>query len=283
MHSNFVSTKWLEEHINDQNLRILDATMEIKINNIVVSGEETYIDGHIPSAVYVNIQKEFSKEDSPYLFTYPDVEKMLDTVARLGLNHQSKIIIYDYSTSYESIWASRLWWQLKSLGLQEVYVLEGGFRKWLEENRPVSKEILKFTSTESVSPLYKPPVTKNEVLKIIQENRACLIHSLSYENYAGYTNEFGRPGHIPTSVHVFFQTHMTEKGELKPNKEISKNFVRAGVPLDGTPLITYCGRGIAATWNLLLLHEIGMKNVNVYDGSLVEWAQDETFPLVSKK
>lgn len=281
MYSNFVSTKWLEEHLNDDNLRIIDATTEMMINNTSISGKEAYAIGHIPNAMYVNIQTDFSDDHSPYAFTYPSVEKMINSLARLGISQYSKIIIYDYSAGYESIWASRLWWQLKSLGLSEVFVLEGGYRRWLDEKRPVAKKLRKFKPVEKIKPLNQPPVSKNDVLTILQENSSCLIHSLSDDSYAGSTNDFGRPGHIPTSLHVFFKSHMTEQGELKPIEEVKNNFIQAGVPLDGTPIITYCGRGIAATWNLLLLHEIGIENVNIYDGSMVEWAQDETLPLTS--
>lgn len=283
MHSNFVSTQWLEKHLYDENLRIIDITIETTINNSTIVGAEAFAIGHIPNSIYVNIQQDFSDEHSPYIFTYPNPEKMVDTLDRLGINHQSKIIIYDYSSSYESIWASRLWWQLKSIGLQEVYVLEGGYRKWLEEKRPVSQEIISFEPAKKIKAINSPPITKNDVLKAIQKKQSCLVHSLSHDSYAGYTNDFGRPGHIPTSVNVFFKSHMTKNGELKPTEDIKNNFVNAGVPLDGTPIITYCGRGIAATWNLLILNEIGIDNVNVYDGSMVEWAQDEILPLVSKK
>lgn len=283
MNSNFVSTKWLAEHVNDQHLRIIDATVEVKLDNNLVSGEKAYTAGHIPNAIFVNIQKDFSDENASYSFTYPDVEKMVDTLATLGISAQSKIIIYDHSLSYESIWASRLWWQLKSIGVQDVYVLEGGYRKWLEEKRPISQEIKQFKPVEKIKPKYNPPVTKSEVLQAVQQNQNCLLHSLSYDSYAGFTNDFGRPGHIPTSVNVFFKSHMTENGELKSKRDIINNFENAGVPLDGTPIITYCGRGIAATWNLLLLNEIGVHNVNVYDGSMVEWAQDDSLPLIVKK
>src|SRR5690606_2590533 len=98
----------------------------------------------------------------------------------------------------------------------------------------------------------------------------------------GYT--YPRPGHIPGSKHAFFGSHSNPETRLmNDDATLRATFEKLGALDPSKKVITYCGGGIAATWNALLLNKLGQENVAVYDGSLNEWAADESCPLVMGK
>ena len=110
------------------------------------------------------------------------------------------------------------------------------------------------------------------------------IKNLSPADFNGETNTYPRKGHIPTSENVFFGSHSDPATRLLLDDEILRaTFEKLGALDPSKKVITYCGGGIAATWNALLLNKLGQENVAIYDGSMNEWAADATCPLVTKK
>lgn len=103
-------------------------------------------------------------------------------------------------------------------------------------------------------------------------------------DFYGETNTYPRKGHIPTSHNVFFGSHSNPETRLLwDDEKLRKVFAKIGALDTDKTVITYCGGGIAATWNALLLNKLGQENVAIYDGSMNEWAADPTCPLVTGK
>ncbi|MER2000687.1 MAG: rhodanese-like domain-containing protein, partial [Lysinibacillus sp.] len=106
-------------------------------------------------------------------------------------------------------------------------------------------------------------------------------NSLSPADFNGETETYPRKGHIPTSKNVFFGSHSDQETRLLlSDEQLRETFGSIGALDTDKTVITYCGGGIAATWNALLLNKLGQENVAIYDGSMNEWAADETCPLV---
>ncbi|WP_373895797.1 rhodanese-like domain-containing protein [Virgibacillus sp. CBA3643] len=102
-----------------------------------------------------------------------------------------------------------------------------------------------------------------------------LVNSLSEADFNGETDTYARKGHIPGSVNVFFgDLSSTETKELYDDEKLRKTFEESGALDPDKKVITYCGSGIAATWNALILNKLGQNNVAMYDGSMTEWADD---------
>jgi len=126
-------------------------------------------------------------------------------------------------------------------------------------------------------------VTKEDVLKAIDDENVVIINSLNEATHNGEVNTYGRPGHIPGSVNVFFGLHSDPKTkELYDDETLRETFEKVGALDPNKKVITYCGGGIAATWNALILNKLGQNNVAVYDGSMTEWANDPSLPLETK-
>ncbi|PQD97284.1 sulfurtransferase [Pradoshia eiseniae] len=288
-----VSTEWLEEHLNDPKLRVIDATTFMKPLQdggiTLSSGKDSYNVGHIPGAVYADLLHDLSNPGSNLPFTLPERDAFVHHMENLGIGDKDTYtVIYDQGAlvgvSVEAPqWAARLRWQLTYEGFENIAVLEGGLQKWKEEGRPLSNATDVYPKADFKGERKKEMLaTMEDVIKAMDDDSVILINSLSPEDFKGETDTYPRKGHIPGSVNVFFGCHANpETKTILPNEELKKNFEKTG-PLDSDKrVITYCGGGIAATWNALVLEQIGVKNIAVYDGSLNEWASREDLPLVT--
>lgn len=289
-----VTTEWLEERLNDSKLRLLDATTFLKHPEKngyydVWSGKEAYEKGHIPGAVFADLYNELSDPDSEFAFTLPSRERFIENISKLGVGEGTYVVIYDQGAIVNAPviaphWATRLAWQLRYEGFDNVAVLDGGFPKWLEEGRPVTTEPGSYPQGNFTG-VRRPElfVTKEEVLKAIDDENIVIIDSLTEEHYNGEVNTYGRLGHIPNSVNVFFGSHSDPKTkELYNDEELRQKLEKIGALNPNKKVIAYCGSAIAATWNAYILNKLGQNNVAVYDGSLTEWAKDPSLPLETK-
>lgn len=289
-----VSTDWLEQHLGDSKLRVLDATtfMDIPGNGgppSVYSGKTSYEEGHIRGAVYADLLNELSDPESPLPFTAPSRKHFIEKMTGLGIGDDNYTVIYDQGALVENpvvaaYWASRLAWQMKYEGFENIAVLDGGLPKWKAEGR-VLTVIPGNYSSASFSGQRRPELlaTKEDVQQATGDDNIVLINSLSPEDYRGETDSYPRKGHIPSSVNVFFGSHAdTQTKKIYTDAELRKPFEKIGALDPGKKVITYCGGGIAATWTSLILNKLGQKNVAVYDGSLNEWASDPSCLLVTE-
>ncbi|WP_150271245.1 sulfurtransferase [Paenibacillus tepidiphilus] len=280
-----VNTDWLAERLEDPALRLLDATTYLQFPEDggyykVNSGRETYKQGHIPGAVFADLHLELADPDGAYPFTVPGHDYFAEKIGQLGVGGDDVyVVVYDQGVG-PSAWASRLWWQLRLEGFDRVAVLEGGLKKWQDEGRPVSDEPgayppAIFTGQRRSELL----ATKEDVKLAIGDESTLLVNSLSPADHNGETKTYARSGHIPGSVNIFIAKH-TKPGSstLVDEEALRSNLAEHGALDEDKKVITYCGGGIAATWNALVFKKLG-KDVAVYDGSLSEWAADPTLPI----
>lgn len=179
------------------------------------------------------------------------------------------------------MWAARLWWLFRLFGHDRVAVLDGGWAKWEAERRPVTTEQPELTRSAGFDPEFRSELlaTKEQVAEIVESGGSCLIHALSPEMFSGREKAaLPRAGRIPGSVNVPFFKVYAEDGTFLPPDELRTVFANA---LEGERdrVVTYCGGGIAASSDALALALIGIEAA-VYDGSLTEWAADESLPLI---
>lgn len=284
-----VETDWLEEHLGDSNLRILDCT--VYLTNYfdesagrrleIVSGRSHWEEGHIPGSGFADLMNELSDPENKRFFApMPKPEQFAAVMSRLGVGPGSRVVLYD---DMVNIWAARIWWMLRYFGFEDAAVLNGGFKKWTHEGRPVSTEPPAYPPAQFVAkPRPSLVATKDEVLAAIGSKGTCIINALDPDEYAGRGPvRYGRPGHIPTSTNAsFLEVLDTETNAYLPEEQLRALFDRAGA-FDRQRVVTYCGGGIAASGAAFLLTLLGHENVALYDGSMTEWAADTTLPLVT--
>jgi thiosulfate/3-mercaptopyruvate sulfurtransferase len=277
-----VETEWLAAHLNDPHLRILDCTVFLHADKTrgyrVESGYQKWQEGHIPGSGFADLTKELSDPHGRFMFTMPSAERFAEAMSRYGVSEGTYVVLYD---SLMNIWAARVWWMLRAFGFDNAAVLSGGWRKWRQEERPVSTTPTKHPFGHFVvRPRPQLIARKSDVLAAIGSGTTCIINALTSEEHAGKGQpRYKRPGRIKSSVNVPFMTLVDpETHAYLPAKQLRARFAEVGA-LNRKHVVTYCGGGIAACSDAFVLTLLGVDNVAVYDGSLTEWTDDPETPM----
>ncbi|GAB2860439.1 sulfurtransferase [Nocardioides pacificus] len=268
----FVSPEWLRDHLTDDDLRIVDATVHLTFDADgahVESGRATYEEAHVPGATFADLIVDLADPDGEAPFAAAPSGRFAAAVGELGISNDSTVVVYDHANG---IWATRLWWQFALEGYDEVYVLDGGLDAWVSAGfetaaGPASYPPATFTAHR------RPELLRStaEVEAAIDDPGVLLVNALDADSFA--------QGHIPGSVNVPFGDLVDEEGALRSREELRALFEGVGaLDPDRTP-VTYCGGGIAATAAAFALAEAGRSDVAVYDGSMNAWTADPARPL----
>ncbi len=269
----------LETMLDDPNLRVLDATVFLvpgKNGYRAESGLEKYREGHIPGAAFMDLVRTFSDTTTGLGFSLPTPEALGEALGAAGIGNEDPVVLY--STGH-MMWATRAFWLLRYAGHDRVAVLNGGFKAWRDGGRPLR------TGDELYSPTRFEPQPRPElfvdasaVRHAMEDGRICTVNALSPEVYAGTgDHHYGRRGHIPGSRNLFYDRLMDGQ-HFRPADEIRDALAETGM-LEAERVITYCGGGISATIDAFACLLVGKDEVAVYDGSMSEWARDESLPL----
>ena len=284
--SELISTTELAGILDRPDLRLFDCTTYlepapegVKVPYIAVPGDKTFAAGHIPGADFLDLQGEFSDPDTVLRFMMPDVAQLEAAFGRHGVDANSRVVLYSIGTP---MWATRFWWMLRSLGFDNVAVLDGCYDKWKAEERPIETGPAKGYAKAKFTAKLRPGffVGKDEVLAAVRDHSAVVLNALGPQFHKGLEpSRYGRPGRIPGSCNVSAATLLdpsTRVFVLLADAEAK--FATQGVRKDKR-LIAYCGGGISATIDLFLLHRLGYDDLTLYDGSMGEWAKDEALPI----
>lgn len=248
----------------------------------VADGREAFEQGHIPSAQFVDLQRDLSEPSDYLLFTLPSTERFGDALNTLGVGADSRIILY--STGQPG-WAARVWLMLRAFGFDNAAVLNGGWKAWTNAGLPVETGAAKTPAPPSrpFGWTYRPGsfVASDEVIARAQGE--ALVNALGPDAFRGEAPiSYGRPGRIPGSVNIPTASLADpDTGLYLSQEQIDRIFADAGVRRD-EPLIAYCGAGVAAS-NIVFARSLsGAEGRSaVYDGSLLDWSSDPDRPLIT--
>jgi len=285
-----VETDWLEQHLDNADLRVFDCTVNVMPNPdpvlgpqfpfVYQSGRTHFDQAHIPHAGFIDIPGKLSDASSGYPLMLPSEEQFVEVMCNYGIGDDTRVVLY---SSTEPNWAARVWWMLRAFGFDNAVILNGGWAKWIEEGRPVSNQACAYAPGQFTS-RSRPDafVGKNEVLDAISDEGVCIINALPSPIHTGSSDViFGRKGRIAGSVNVpFGSMHDVGTGGYLPADHLRKIFDEVQVN-DAERLITYCGGGIASSNTAFTLTLLGYENVAVYDGSMLEWGNDASLPMVT--
>ena len=271
------TTAWLAEHLNDADLRIVDATWYMP--NVPRTGRQDYTERHIPGAVFWDIDA-IADQNTKLPHMLPDPDRFAQLVGQLGIGDDTRVVVYD-ATGISSA-AARAWWTLRAFGHDKVSVLDGGLPKWLAEGRPVTNAETK-VQPKALHARFRPALARalEQVRANIQSKKEQLLDARSAGRFAATEAEPRaglRGGHIPGSFNLPHTELWDPKTKtLLPPTELARKFAAAGIDVK-KPVVTSCGSGVTACVLALGLYQLG-NDAAVYDGSWTEWGGRADTPI----
>jgi thiosulfate/3-mercaptopyruvate sulfurtransferase len=271
-----VSTDWAARNLSSPNLRLVEVDVDTT----------AYDQGHIPGAVGWNWQTQLQDNIRRDLIDKSALEKLLGAS---GISNDTTILLYGDNNNWFAAYA---FWQLKYYGHQDVRLINGGRKKWLEEKRPLTKDAAKVTTTTyRVSHLDESIRAKKEdVSGVLQTGKpGRLVDVRSVDEFTGkiiappgMTETAQRAGHIPNAANVPWSQAANEDGTFKSFDEL-KNLYQAKGVTGADEVIAYCriGERSSHTW-FVLKYLLGFEKVRNYDGSWTEWGNLIGAPIVNE-
>jgi thiosulfate/3-mercaptopyruvate sulfurtransferase len=268
----FVDAGWLAAHRDD----VVVADVRWYLDGR--SGRAAYEAGRLPGAVFVDLDETLSEPGSDAEGRHPlaTPERFAAGLAESGIADSDTVIGYDDAGG---VIAARLVWMLRVTGHQAA-VLDGGLAAWtapLESGPAAPRRRTTFT------PVPWPPdhlVSIDEVAaSSASSSGPPLIDARDRSRFAGGPDPVDpRAGHIPGAVSVPTREHLDADGRIRASEELRRRFEAAGIGPQ-TSVISYCGSGVTACHNLLVLERAGLGPGRLYPGSWSQWSRDPNRPI----
>ena len=272
-----ISTAVLASHMDDPAYAIVDC--RAKLDDLAWGARE-HAASHLPGAVYADLTHDLSgpRNGSNGRHPLPDPETLAQTFSRLGIASGVQVVTYDQENG---MFASRLWWLLRWLGHDAVAVLDGGFKKWTAERRPVeSGEAHRTARAFAGSPRADMSVDVATVASRLGVAAARLVDARAPERYRGDSEPIDTVGgHIPGARSHFFQWNLDQQGLFRTPEELRAKIGASVGVVPADQIVCYCGSGVTACHNLLAFEHAGLSGAKLYAGSWSEWSSDPQRPV----
>ena len=277
--STLITASQLERRLANPDLAVVDCRFTLADPE---SGRHDYQTAHIPAAVYAHLNEDLSApvvQGVTGRHPLPAPEAAARLFSSLGIGPGVQVVAYDDAGG--ALAAARLWWLLRWLGHTSVAVLDGGFRRWQSDGRPVRAGI-ETRPPRTFTPRLRTDltVTTDEVERLRQDPAWRLLDARSADRFRG-ENETIDPvaGHIPGAVSAPFGDNLTPECSLRPAKELRAHYqgLLGGLPTDQA--VVYCGSGVTAAHDVLAIQYAGLGEAKLYPGSWSEWITDPRRPL----
>ncbi len=268
-----VDTQWVEDHLEDNNVRIAEVDYNPQSN---------YELGHIPNSVLINWKKDINHHTSRDILGPNQYRELL---GQIGINNKNiTLVLYG---DFNNWFAAFAFWVFKFYGYKDVKILNGGRKKWLDEDRTITKDIPNYPKedyfpNEEIQTDSRIRVYLNDIQNALISRRKFQIKLVDVRSPAEYTGEITAPpeyptehaqraGHIPGAKNIPWAQTLNEDGTFKSALELTKLYESHGISPQNE-VITYCriGERSSHSW-FVLKYLLGYPDVKNYDGSWTEW------------
>lgn len=274
-----VSVEQLREHLNDPRWCVVDVRHDLFDAD---AGIRAYREGHIPGAVFANIDTHLSGKKTGLNGRHPlpSRDDLIEAFRVWGINNDTQIVAYDAQGGQ---FASRLWWLARWLGHQSVALLDGGWSKWSSETRLTSREVPvrprgNFTAGDSMMPL----VSVQQVLQQLEASDRILLDARTPERYRGEQEPIDPvAGHIPGARNRPWQQNLNADQTFKSPSELRAEFNTLLGEQAPSQVAHQCGSGVTACHNVFAMELAGLPGSALYGGSWSEWIADPARPVAT--
>jgi thiosulfate/3-mercaptopyruvate sulfurtransferase len=267
-----VSTEWVQEHMNDSNIRLIEVDVDTA----------AYEQGHIPGAIGLNWQTQLQ---DPVRRDIPSKERLEAILGELGVSDAHTIVLYGDNNNWFAAYA---FWVLKVYGHDDARIMDGGRKKWLLEGRPITTEVPRYPPTQyrAKEPDMSLRAFFPQVLESLHKPEFALVDVRSPQEYTGeliappgMMETAQRGGHIPGARNIPWAQAVREDGAFKSPEELRALYESQGITPD-KQVIAYCriGERSSHTW-FVLKYLLGYPHVRNYDGSWTEWGNIVAAPI----
>ncbi len=272
-----VSTAWLAERLDDPKIRVFDASWFMP--GSPRDPDKEYAEAHIPGAVRFDIDAVSDHASSlPHMLSAPS--EFAVAMRRLGLNADSTAVVYDSEGLFS---AARAWWNLRAMGHDASFVLDGGLPRWVAEGRPLETGWQEPDHGNFKARPRADLVEDLEAVRAALERRSVQVvdarPGARFRGEAPEPREGLRGGHMPGGLNLPWSA-VVDGGALLPAERLRQVFEAAGIDARA-PIVTTCGSGVSASILALALARLGRFDVPVYDGSWSEWGGRPDTPVAT--
>lgn len=269
-----VETGWVKDHLNDSSIRVAEVDYDPTAN---------YNLGHIPGAVLLDWKTDMNDPVKRDILSQRQLDEVL---SKVGVTPNMKIVLYG---DFNNWFAAFAFWILNYYGVDNVVLMNGGRKKWIAEDREITKDVPSYQRTSFKSKSLNENIRTylDYVKQSLKQPNKTLVDVRSPAEFTGaitapveYPNEHAqRGGHIPGAVNIPWSRAVSDDGTFKPLEELSKIYQGEGITAD-KEVITYCriGERSSFTW-FVLKYLLGYPNVKNYDGSWTEWGNMVRNPI----
>ncbi len=265
-----VSTDWLEKNLKNNNVVIID-----------IRKVEEYKAGHIPGAVNA-VYGTWAIMKGGLRNELPAADDLFDAIGAAGIEPTSSVVVVgNVETTPDRTDVTRVAWTLKYAGIENVALLDGGYKKWLADKKTISTDVVK-AKTKTYKGKINANLFTNKDYVLSQLGKATIVDVREKDFYEGKKKfDFvAKAGRVPGAKNLPTSLPYTKEGTFKDKAEltaIAANVVGTDVSKE---IITYCDTGkVCSAWTFLLSEVLGYKNVKDYDGSMEEWTKDPKAPF----
>jgi thiosulfate/3-mercaptopyruvate sulfurtransferase len=268
-YNTLITAQTLHQNINRPKWIIIDCRFSLADS---AAGHYAYRHGHIPNARYADLNKDLSSEIQSYTGRHPlpNYKVLAQKLGTWGISSDSQVVVYDDAAG---AFAGRLWWLLRSLGHDNVAVLDGGIKHWQKLSLPIT------TKLPTVKPtIFRPYVNPNlwlnaeQVANALAVNKIRLIDARTPERYKGEQEPIDPvAGHIPGAINRPLQLNINTEGLFLSPDELKRQFIPLLGSITPEQTVHYCGSGVTACHNLLAMEYAGLSGSKLYAGSWSEW------------
>ncbi len=239
-------------------------------------GEKHYLDGHLPAAVYVDLDEELAAPPSPQAGRHPlpDLNDLQQAARRWGLHAHQPVVVYDDNGGLS---AARAWWLLRWAGHPDVRILDGGLGAWRAAGEPVPAGAYRPEAGDITLTTGGLPTIDADAAASLART-GVLLDARAGERYRGETEPVDpRAGHIPGALSRPTGDNLGPDGRFRPAAELRARF--ADLPGDATVGV-YCGSGVTAAHEIAALQIAGLDPV-LFPGSWSAWSADPDRPAAT--
>jgi thiosulfate/3-mercaptopyruvate sulfurtransferase len=272
-YTTLIAASELATHLDKPNWIVLDCRFSLTDSS---SGAKAYRHGHIPGARYADLNRHLSSPVKSYTGRHPlpNFSVLTKQLGLWGVKNTSQIVVYDDASG---AFAGRMWWLLRSMGHQQVAVLDGGIQHWQKQNLPLTTALPNIIPGQFRS--YLDPgqwLITADVENGLATRCITLIDARTPQRFQGLQEPIDPiAGHVPKALNRPFQCNLGKDGLFLPATQLNNQFQTLTANRNPKQIVHMCGSGVTACHNLLAMEIAGLTGSKLYAGSWSEWIVDK--------